>query len=37
MNVADRLTLFKEFRRKDQDESSIGVTVDPGCDGEGGG
>ena len=37
MNVADRLSLFKEFGRKDQDEASIGVTVDPGCNGETGG
>ncbi len=37
MNVADRLSLFNEFRRKDRDEASIGVTVDPGCDGEAGG
>jgi hypothetical protein len=37
MNVADRLSLFKEFGRKDRDEASIGVTVDPGCDGEAGG
>jgi hypothetical protein len=37
MNVADRLSLFKEFRRKDQDEASIGITVDPGCNGEAGG
>ncbi len=37
MNVADRLSLFKEFRRKDLDEAIKGVTVDPGCDGEAGG
>ncbi len=37
MNVADRLSLFKEFGRKDQDEASIGITVYPGCDGEVGG
>ena len=37
MNVADRLSLFKEFGRKDWDEASIGVTVDPGCNGEAGG
>ncbi len=34
MNVADRLSLFKEFGRKDQDKASIGITVDPGCNGE---
>ncbi len=37
MNIADRLALFKEFRRKDRGEASIGVTVDPGCNGEAGG
>ncbi len=37
MNVADRLSLFKEFGRKDWDKTSISVTVDPGCDGEAGG
>ncbi len=37
MNVADWLSSFKEFGRKDRDESSIGVTVDPGCNGEAGG
>jgi hypothetical protein len=37
MNVADRLSLFKEFGRKDWDKASIGVTVDPGCNGEVGG
>ncbi len=34
MNVADRLSSFKEFGRKDWNETSIGVTVDPWCDGE---
>ncbi len=34
MNVADRLSSFKEFGRKHWDEASIGVTVDPGCNGE---
>jgi hypothetical protein len=34
MNVADRLSLFKEFGRKDWDKASIGVTVDSGCNGE---
>ena len=37
MNVADRLSLFKEFGRKNWEEASISVTVDPGCDGEAGG
>jgi hypothetical protein len=37
MNIADRLSLFKEFRRKDWDEASIGGIVDPGCNGEAGG
>ncbi len=37
MNVVDRLSSFKEFERKDQEEASIGVTVDPGCNGEAGG
>jgi hypothetical protein len=37
MNVADRLSLLKEFGRKDWNEASIGVTVDPGCNGEAGG
>ncbi len=37
MNVADRLSLFKEFGRKDRDEASIGITVDPGCNGKAGG
>jgi hypothetical protein len=31
MIVADRLSSFKEFGRKDWDEASIGVTVDPGA------
>ena len=34
MNIADRLSLFKEFGRKDQDKASIGITVDPECNGE---
>jgi hypothetical protein len=37
MNVADRLSLFKEFGKKGRDEGSIGITVDPGCNGEAGG
>ncbi len=37
MNFADRLSLFKDFGRKDRDKASIGVTVDPGCYGEAGG
>ncbi len=37
MNNADRLSLFKEFGRKDWDEASIGITVAPGCNGESGG
>ncbi len=37
MNVVDRLSLFKEFGRKDRDKASIGITVNPGCDGEAGG
>ncbi len=37
MNVADRLSSFKEFGRKDRDEASIGVADDPGCNGEAGG
>ncbi len=37
MNVADRLSLFKEFGGKDRDKASIGITVDPGCDGVAGG
>ncbi len=37
MNIADRLSLFKEFGRKDRDEASIGVTVDLGCNGKAGG
>ncbi len=37
MNDSDRLSSLKEFRRKDRDEASIGITVDPGCDGEAGG
>ncbi len=37
INVADRMSLFKEFGRKDRDEASICITVDPGCDGEVGG
>ncbi len=37
MNVGDRLSSFKEFGRKDWDEASIGITVDPGCNGEAGG
>ena len=37
MNVVDRLSLFKEFGRKDWDKASVGVTVDPGCNGEAGG
>ncbi len=36
MNVADRLSSFKEFGRKDRDKASIGVTVDLGCNGEAG-
>jgi hypothetical protein len=34
MNVADGLSSFKEFRRKDWDEASIGIIVYPGWDGE---
>ena len=34
MNVGDRLSSFKEFRRKDWDEASIGIIVYPGWDGE---
>ncbi len=37
MKVGDSLSSFKEFGRKDQDEASIGITVDPGFDGEAGG
>ncbi len=37
MNVADRLSSFKMFGRKDWDKASIGITVDPGCNGEAGG
>ncbi len=37
IKVVDRLSLFKELGRKDQDKASIGITVDPGCDGEAGG
>ncbi len=37
MSVAERLSLFTEFGRKDRVIASIGVTVDPGCDEEAGG
>ncbi len=37
MNVAHRLSLFEKFRRKDQDEASIGIRVDSGCNEEAGG
>jgi hypothetical protein len=37
MNFVDGLSSFKEFGRKNQDKASIGITVDPGCDGEAGG
>ncbi len=34
MNVADRLSSFKVFGIKDWNETSIGITLDPWCDGE---
>ncbi len=37
ISVADRLPSFKEFGKKDQDEASIDITVDPGLNGEAGG